>query len=469
MEQFTRGELLVVVTEQAALIVSLTSQVEVLAGQVAELTAKAGRNSQNSSMPPSSDRFAKPARPVRGRTGRKPGKQPGAPGAGLEFTASPDEIIDHVPASCAGCGSDLADAEPVGMNARQVRDVPLVKVTVTEHRMHQRACPCGQVTVAPAPTGVDGPVVYGPNLRAIAVYLVVFQHVPVERAALLIADLTGASVSTGWVSAQVGRTADALADVEKLIKTMVSLAAVIGVDETTINVNGTKQWLHVARTDRLTAYFLHPNRGRNAVAEFAILPAFTGTVMRDALAVYDSYPATHALCGAHLLRELTAISESDPDLIWPTQAREALLALNATCRAARDQGLTTLPAELAAEPLRLFRHAVLVGLASHSRAEGRKQSKARNLLERLRHREPEILRFTSDLAVPFTNNGSERDLRPVKTQLKISGCHRASTGAANWLRVRGYISTVGKHQSDILTALRDALTGNPWTPPVLVT
>lgn len=222
MEQFTGAQLLVVAAEQSALIVALTEQIqgqaariEVLVGQVAELTAKAGRNSQNSSMPPSSDRFVKPARPVRGRSGRQPGKQPGAPGAGLEFTDSPDEIVDHQPVACAGCGSDLADAEPVGMSARQVRDVPLVRVMVTEHRMHRRACACGQVTVAPAPTEVDGPVVYRPNLRAVAVYLVVFQHVPVERAALLIADLCGASVSTGWVSAQVGRTAEALADVEK--------------------------------------------------------------------------------------------------------------------------------------------------------------------------------------------------------------------------------------------------------------
>lgn len=469
MERLSRTQLLVVVAEQAAQITVLTDQVGVLAGQVADLTAKLGRNSRNSSMPPSSDRFVKPSRSTRSRSGRKPGKQSGAPGSTLEFTDSPDQIVDHVPAACGGCGSDLAGAEPVGTTVRQVRDVPLVKVKVTEHRMHQRACQCGHLTTAPVPAGVDGPVCYGPNLRAVAVYLVVFQHVPVERAALLIADLTGASVSTGWVSAQVGRTADALAEVDTLIRTLVTAAAVIGVDETTINVNGTKQWLHVARTDLLTAYHLHTRRGRVAVTDFGVLPEFTGTVMRDALAVYDSYPATHALCGAHLLRELTAISDTDPELIWPVQARQALLDLNAACRTARAQNLTQLPDHLAAEPLKLFRHAVLVGLAQHPRSAGRKQSKARNLLERLRDRQDEILRYTDDLAVPFTNNGSERDLRPVKTQLKISGCHRASSGARNWLRVRGYISTVGKHQSDILTALRDALTGNPWTPPAPVT
>lgn len=331
--------------------------------------------------------------------------------------------------------------------------------------MHRLACGCGHITAAPAPAGVDGPVVYGPNLRAIAVYLVVFQHVPVERAALLITDLTGAAVSTGWVSAQVARTADALLDVEALIKTLVSVAAVIGVDETTLNVAGRKQWLHVARTEQLTAYWLHPNRGRVAVDAFGILPDYTGTVMHDALSVYDSYPASHALCGAHLLRELVAVSETDLELLWPIQARQALLALNTAARTARENGLAAIDADFLSAELTRFRHAVLVGLASHPRAAGRKQSKARNLLERMRDRQDQILRFAHDLTVPFTNNGSERDLRPVKTQLKISGCHRASSGATNWLRVRGYISTVRKHQHDVLTALRDAVTGNPWHPP----
>jgi transposase len=471
-EQLSREQLLVVATEQAKVIEQLTGKVEALTEQVAELTRRLGQNSGNSSLPPSADRFAKPTRDRRRRSTRKPGKQPGTPGSALELVADPDEVIEHVPTECRGCGDGLSGAEPAGVVVRQVRDVPLAQVRVVEHRMHKRACGCGTVTAAAAPGGVDGPVCYGPNLRAIAVYLVVFQHVPVERAAQLIADLTGATPSTGWVSAQVARTAEALVEVETLIKTLITLAAVIGVDETTLNVAGRKQWLHVARTDLLTAFHLHPSRGRVAVTEFGVLPGYAGTVVHDALAVYDGpdyRTARHALCGAHLLRELTAVAEEYPAQIWPTQARGALAELNRAAAAARDQGLSAIPPEQAGEALRLFRHAVLVGLAEHRRSEGRKQSKARNLLERLRDREAEILRYTVDLAVPFTNNGSERDLRPVKTQLKISGCHRAATGASNWLRVRGYLSTVRKHGDDVLTALRDAITGNPWTPPIPAT
>jgi transposase len=475
-EQLSREQLLVVVAaqaqvieEQAARIGEQTARIEALAAQVAELTRRLGQNSGNSSLPPSSDRFAKPTRDRRQPSARKPGKQPGAPGSALEMVADPDEVIDHQPLACHGCGAGLDGAQAAGLIVRQVRDVPLVKVHVVEHRLHKRVCGCGAVSTATAPGGVDAPVCYGPNLRAIAVYLVVFQHVPVERAGQLIADLTGTAPSTGWVSAQVARTADALVEVEALVKTLLTLAAVIGVDETTVNVAGRKQWLHVARTDLLTAYHLHQSRGRSAVTEFGVLPDYAGTVVHDALAVYDIYPARHALCGAHLLRELTAVAEQHPEQLWPGQARSALADLAAAARTARDQGLDHIPVEQAAHPLMLLRHAALVGLAEHRRAEGHKQSKARNLLERLRHREDEILRFTDDLDVPFTNNGSERDLRPVKTQIKISGCHRAATGAQAWLRVRGYISTVRKHRHDVLTALRDAITGNPWTPPMPAT
>lgn len=457
--------MLVVVVEQARLLDQQATQIQALTEQVKELTRQLGQNSGNSSMPPSTDRGRGPSRQRRG-SARKPGKQPGAPGFTLEIVTDPDEVIDHLPTACGRCGAGLDDAAPAGVVVRQVRDVPLTEVQIVEHRLHRRTCRCGKVSTAAAPAGVDGPAVYGPNLRTIAVYLVVYQHVPVERAAQLIADLTGAAPSTGWVSAQVARAADALADVEKLVKTLITLAAVIGVDETSMSIAGNSQWLHVARTDTLTAYHLHESRGRVAVNEFGILPAYTGTAVHDALSVYDCYPARHALCNSHLVRELTAAEQAHPDEHWPVQARTALVELDHHANVARDLGLTAIPANLAAAPLERYEQAVLVGLAQHRPSDGRKQTKTRNLLQRMRDRNDQILLFTTDLAIPFSNNGSERDLRPVKTQLKISGCHRSAAGARAWLRVRGFISTVRKHGLDVMTALRDAITGNPWQPPI---
>ena len=186
VEQLSREQLLVVVAAQGRVIEEQAARIEELGARVAELARRLGQNSGNSSLPPSSDRFAKPAQQRRRPSSRKPGKQPGAPGSALELLADPDEVIDHLPAECAGCGGGLEGAEAAGVIVRQVRDVPLVRVRVIEHRLHKRACDCGAVSTAAAPAGVDAPVCYGPNLRTIAVYLVVFQHVPVERAARLI-------------------------------------------------------------------------------------------------------------------------------------------------------------------------------------------------------------------------------------------------------------------------------------------
>ena len=185
-----------------------------------------------------------------------------------------------------------------------------------------------------------GPSGSRPNLRALAVYLLVFQHVPVARTAQLIADVTGVRPSTGWISSVLLTVADVLVDVEKLIKSLIVLAHVIHVDETSANINGARWWLHVASTDKLTAYHLHPSRGRTAVTEFDVLPAFGGTVVHDALSVYDSYhQARHALCGAHIGRELVAAAEADPDQAWPEQALRALYGLNTAAHQARDQQL----------------------------------------------------------------------------------------------------------------------------------
>jgi len=425
-EQLSREELLALVETQTRVIGELSARIAAQDERIAELERRLGRNSRNSSQPPSADGpTTPPSRAVPRRSARRPGKQPGTGGSALFQTSDPNEIVDHVPDACGGCGGDLGGADRAGMVRRQVHDIPTITPTVTEHRLHKRRCECGTTTTAAAPAGVGAAVVYGPNLRALAVYLLVFQHIPVARTAMLIADLTGARPSTGWVSSVLSTVADVLVDVEKLVKSLIVLAHVIHVDETTSNINGTRWWLHVASTDTLTAYHLHPSRGRAAVTEFDVLPAFGGTVVHDALSVYHAYPqARHALCSAHLARELVAASEAHPDQAWPDQALRALHGLNTAAHQARDQQLPAIPPEIADRLLGSWRHALLVGLAEHRRVPGRRQSKTRNLLERLRDRDAQVLLFARDLSVPFTNNQAERDVRPTKTQLKISGCHR---------------------------------------------
>ena len=221
-----------------------------------------------------------------------------------------------------------------------------------------------------------------------------------------------------------------------MTKTLITLASIGHFDETSLNVNGAKWWLHVAATDTLTAYHLHPSRGRVAVDEFGVLPKLTGTAVHDALSVYDGenyLAARHALCGAHIARELTAAAESQPDQAWPHAALDALHALNQAAHDARTAGKTQIPRRQRQRLIDNWRHAILCGLADHPEQPGRKQSKTRNLLLRLHQRDKQVLLFAQDLTVPYSNNQAERDLRPVKTQMKISGCARSETHARAWL------------------------------------
>lgn len=455
------------VAEKDRRIAELEAENARLRRENTELRRRLGQNSRNSSKPPSSDgpEQAPPPRSLRGKTGRKPGKQPGAQGFSLRLVEDPDEVIDHVPGACVGCGTGLDAADAAGVVRRQVTDIAPARASVTEYRLHRRRCGCGTVTTADTVAGASGAAAsYGPNLRAWVVYLLVFQHLPVARVVELISDLSGARPSTGWVSRVLRETAEALADTENVIRTLLTAAYILHVDETGVKVAGHRWWLHVAATDTLTTYHLDHSRGRSAIGRLGILDAFAGVAVHDCWASYNRYDCEHALCGAHIARELVAADETRPGQHWPTQAIEALFALNTAAHQARDQGKHAIPPEIADPLLRSWRHAIRVGLAQHPPGIGWKQSKTRNLLERLRDREDDVLRFARDVSVPFTNNQAERDLRPTKTQMKISGTFRSETSARAWARIRGYVSTARKNGISAYDAIHTAVTGNPWAP-----
>jgi transposase len=478
LESASREDLLAVigllqrqVAAAEAQAAELAAANERLTARVAELERRLGRNSGNSSMPPSSDVFARPEKKTPPKSGRKRGRQPGAGGSGPAMVADPDVTEDHVPAACIGCGSTLQAHDSIGFERRQVRDIPLTTVTVTEYRAHRCRCSCGTITAQSMPEGVAGsPSSYGPNLRALAVYLLVFQHIPVERTAQLIADVTGAQVSTGWVASLLPEAADLVADSLDLIRALLIMGHVLHADETTTRIGSVRRRLHVACTDLLTLLHLAP-RSRTGADQGGVLPHYRGVLVHGSLSLYAGYGAcTHQLCGAHLIRELTAAEEAFPDQRWHQQIRWVLAGLNTRALRVRSGEI----AEIAPEALLLhyeaFHQGIAVGLALHPRAPGRKQSLARNLLQRLREQTHDILRFADDPRhVPFTNNSAERALRPVKTQLKISGCHQSEAGATAWLDVRSYLDSARKHGLSAFEAIHRAFTGNLWMPPIALT
>ncbi|MEV7046728.1 IS66 family transposase [Amycolatopsis sp. NPDC051061] len=459
-------ELAALVAAQAVELARAREEITALRAEVAALKRRLGTNSGNSSMPPSSDRFTKPApKSLRGKSGRKQGKQPGAPGANLSLVDNPDTILDHEPSACSGCGAGLRRARRAGWLRRQVVDLPPVRPSVTEHRLHRLRCRgCDHVTTAPAPVEATAPACYGPNVTALAVYLLTYQHIPVARTAQLLADLLGLQVSTGWVAGVLTPVATNLGEFAEQVQQALRTAPVAHFDETGIRVEGKNWWLHVACTPRLTAYLPHRQRGSEAMDEFGILNRFRGVAVHDGLKSYQEFTRTHARCNAHHLRELVAAGEAYPEHTWPRIAIKTLEKLNTAAHTARDAGLDAIPAHILDPLISRFIRTVHLGLLLHPPDRGRKQSKTRNLLIRLRDYQQQVLLFARDLTVPFTNNQAERDLRMIKAQLKISGGWRTQRGAQAWLRVRGYISTARKNGLHIITALRDAITGNPWLP-----
>ena len=315
---------------------------------------------------------------------------------------------------------------------------------------------------------------YGIGLQAWCVYLMAAHAIPVHRCAELIEALTGAKPSPGFVHGLLARAAAAVKHANQLIRALIITASVICADETPIRVGPgpktRKRYLLVACTNLLTYYFL----GDRSLATFEafVFPDLTGVVVHDRYQNYDKFPGIiHQLCAAHLLRDLEDAAQSYPAAIWPGQIADALRALIHAANLARDQGLAAVPDDATAEHLRLFRHGVRVGLSQVRRIPGAKveQPPARLLLECLRDREDDVLRFLSDLRIPPTSNQAERDVRPAKTQQKISGRLRSEQATRHRYAIRGYISTAAKHGISVFTALRDALTGNPWMPPIPAT
>ncbi len=454
---------------------ALRQENALLRAENTELRRRLGLNSKNSSKPPSSDGLDKPPpMSMRGRSGRKPGKQPGTSGITLSQVAVPDKEIPHFPAVCDGCGDGLDPAAgPAGDPVvRQVFDVPEVRVRVTAHLLPVLACAgCGARTRASAPAGVSGPAVYGPMVTMLAAYLAAQHHIPVARIVEILADLAGIEVSSGWVMTACTRMAAAVEPANEAIKDAIAAAPVAHFDETVTRVAGRNHWLHAAATGRLTAYHIDEHgRATLSMTAFGILPRFAGVAIHDAYSGYDGFTtATHALCNAHILREATGIGEFDPQARTDGWAEDLVNLLGDAHRWVahwRTRDHTTLPPFKLDDLSTRYDRLVERALNIHQHRPG-KQTPARNLALRLRDRKTEFLRFATNFTVNFSNSIAEQAVRMVKSKTRVSGGFRTLTGAQTFLAIRSYISTIRKNGLRAATELRNALLRNPWMPPAV--
>jgi transposase len=470
-------------------LVELRRVVAAQAERITELERRLSEDSSNSSRPPSSDApwEKKPAkkRSSRDRSGRKPGKQPGASSVSRSLVDDPDRTVVIEPVQCAECASPLTDAAESGRDRRQVVDVGAVPPPeVTEYQRVSKLCrccgavttpdwntvpttdPCREVVTAPG-----SPVRIGPETLARAALLTCGHFLPIGRARALLETLTGMDVSTGLLAGVRGRAARRL---EKRfvahMQALLATAPVLHADETTGRAAGALSYVHVACTEYLTLMHVG-GRTKGDIDAGGVLPAFSGVLVRDGYPGYEHLTqALHAWCGAHLLRDLRSMSDADPDgQLWALAMANTLIEAHHAAHAARERGASALDAAVLAGIRNRYLGALARGRDDNHGKRGALATEARTLIRRFHRFEDMILRFVTDLTVPFTNNMAERAVRPVKVQQRTSGgAWRTLAGLTDFAIVQSYLDTATKWGLDKLDVLRQLFTVGAWLPTALI-
>lgn len=456
-----------------AQVQALSSQVKYLTAKVIDLESRLSKNSRNSSQPPSSDGYRKPAPKSQRKKGTRPsGGQPGHQGNTLLQMENPDHTEIHELNVCPICGRSLDNVPVVQHECRQVFDVPSLAAVVTEHRAEVKVCShCGQTVTAQFPDQVTQPVQYGSDLQATATYLSQYQLLPFKRLQELFDDVFGIHLSQGTLNNILARGYDTLNEFESVIKDQIATESVAHFDETGIRVKSKLHWLHVASTKQLTYYQMHPKRGQEAMDAIGILKQFHGRAIHDHWLSYFAYDCTHGLCNAHHLRELV-YAEEQYGQQWAGKLKACLLDVYEEIQQAKQRDQSALPANRLTYYERRYNRILCEGFTElpilpppiKSKRGRKKQHKVKNLHDRLVNHQDETLAFMYDFNVPFDNNLAERDVRMTKVKQKISGCFRSDHGARVFCRIRSYISTVRKQSENVLAALKSAFQGNPFIP-----
>jgi transposase len=458
-----------------SIIETQQSELEVLKTQVKELQERLSTNSSNSDKPPSSDGFNKQTQSLRKKSRKKRGGQKGHQGSRLDLSEKPDSIQLHCVTRCSSCGSGLEEVEgEVLSERRQVYDLPSLKLFVTEHRVVKKKCKCcGKSVVGEFPANVQERASYGEGVKGFLVYLHKGQLLPIGRSCQIVEDLFSHTVSAGSLHNFTRECSEELEEIHALIKDGIIKTKVVNFDETGMRVCNKLGWLHTASTEELTYYAFDTKRGRVAIERIGILPQFNGVACHDSYKSYLSYSCNHSLCNAHHLRELTFLAEVQ-NRDWAASMKRLLLNVKRSVERAKAKGETELSKGVQTRFENSYKAIVGQGhrheqqmpvpIEVAGKRGRKKQSKAKNLLDRLEKYMDETLRFMRDFSVPFDNNLAERDLRMMKVQQKVSGCFRTDEGAEDFCRIRSYISTMKKQGHNLLESLRSVFAGKPFVP-----
>jgi transposase len=444
-----------IIEKDKTLSPAIKATIKMLIMLVSLLAARLNINSKNSSTPPADDKNRKRGRGTKS-SDKKPGGQNGRAGVKLKKVGNPDRIeIITIDKRKLPKGA----YKEVGFESRQVFDIEINSV-ITEYRAQILEDQDGKRYVAEFPAFVKTDVQYGTEVKVNSVYMSQFQLLPYNRIQDQFADQMQLPLSVGTIFNFNQEAYRLLETFEEVAKNQLSRSGLLHNDETSININKKKHWLHTASNQKWTYFYPHEKRGCEAIDDIGILPKFSGISCHDHWKPYFKYSCTHALCNAHHLRELTYAEEEEKQL-WAKTMRELLLEINT----AVDQAGGEIEKDVADIFRKRYREIIEKAdktecpepqpEKSAAKKRGRiKKTKSRNLLERLRDFEAETLRFMEIEYVPFTNNLSENDIRMTKVQQKISGCFRSVDGAYMFCRIRSYLSTCRKNDINATEALR---------------
>ena len=439
----------------------LETQNAKLIKRIEELESEKNKNSRNSSKPPSSDGLKKVIKNNREKSNRNPGGQPGHKGSGLSAMDKADEIVKcKINKSWCECGNDLQSLKILREEKHQVIDIAEVLIRVIDYLVEVKKCSCGKEH-----KGVcefKGRVQYGKKLKALLTYLNVYQMLPAQRIQELCKDIFGLSIGDGTIQSGIKTCYENLENTQEEIKQSLISSPVIHSDETGIRCQGSTQWIHSASNDKFTLYQNHHKRGNEGINSMGIMDNYTGVCVHDRWASYDKYSnCIHALCNAHLLRDLRFIYEEE-NRNW---AGKLISILQGANKRKQEKKLTNhfrtrIRNQITNLVIKAYRNEPKTKNQKIKR--GRKpKSKPIRLLEVFKNRLDDILLFLYRDDVPFDNNLAERDLRMIKLKQKISGCFRTKMGADIFCRIRSYVSTSRKQGYNVWDAMTNAMKGNP--------
>lgn len=454
--------LLSLVEAQFAEILLLRERLEILERENKELKRRLNQDSNNSSKPPSSDSiFNKADRPKKSKIGNsKRGGQPGHKGNKLNKFAKVDHHIEHKLDHCPICESQ--ELHFLDTRSKQVLDIPIPKIEVTEHIFYNYKCRCcGENISSPLAQELNQEVQYGVNIKSVVNYLNVYQLIPYKRLTELLEVIYGHKISQGSISNFNKELNDKLGGfVEQVKLSLCHSTKVLHSDETGCMVSKALHWVHVYSDKTKTLLQGHTNRGRKAMNELGILNQSKGIFIHDRWKSYMGYDhLEHALCNAHILRELKSIEENEKKQ-WSTQIKKLLIKAN------EYKTQNNLPLKRA-QRLQIEYESILRNhrpyyqeqerlLQTKNKKGRKKRTLDHNLFMALWKYKKEILLFMHKPDVPFDNNLAERDLRMLKVKMKISNQFLSLKWLNIHATIRSYISSVQKKNLNIIESIRNA-------------